>query len=103
MQIQKNTTYAALSTALIGWIFLCSAYSCNQRKETNDLGKAADIIRNHAVNANPALKGKKLRVSLSIDGGLEVGQGCMCLKVCDANGQNCTPCTCDPSNCGSCD
>jgi hypothetical protein len=67
------------------------------------LRKAADIIRDHAVNANPALKGKKLRVSLAIDGGLETGVGCLCLKVCDVNGQNCTPCTCDPAGCGNCD
>lgn len=30
------------------------------------------------------------------------GDGCACLKVCNGNGGNCTPCTCSPPNCGTC-
>ena len=27
---------------------------------------------------------------------------CFCGRVCDGQGKNCTPCWCDPENCGSC-
>lgn len=103
MPFKKNATYAALTGALLVWIFICTAFSCNHRENgKDDLRRAAEIIRDHAVKTNSALKGKGLRATLSIDGGIETGT-CMCLKVCDVNGENCTPCTCDPAGCGSCD
>jgi hypothetical protein len=37
-------------------------------------------------------------------GGVHVDGGdvCACLRVCDGQGNNCTPCSCDPPGCGSC-
>jgi hypothetical protein len=29
-------------------------------------------------------------------------ESCFCGRVCDGNGENCTPCSCDPPGCGSC-
>jgi hypothetical protein len=34
--------------------------------------------------------------------GLDGADVCACLQVCDGNGNNCTPCTCDPPGCGTC-
>jgi hypothetical protein len=30
------------------------------------------------------------------------GDGCACLTVCNSKGENCTPCSCSPPNCGTC-
>jgi len=99
MIIKKNRSFTGILIILLA-IFSMSVFSnCSQPKKGDDLKEAAGLIREVAMKANPALKGKKLNVSMVIDGGLN--EVCACLYVCDNNG-NCTKCSCSPANCGSC-
>ena len=99
MIIQKSRFYVGLILASL--FLICFFSNCTQTQKGDEVKQAADLIREYALKSNPALKGKKLRVSMTIDGGLN--EVCACIKVCDANGNNCTACTCSPANCGSCE
>ena len=76
--------------------------SCNQKQKGDEIKQAADLIKEYAVRSNPALKGKRLKANISIDGGFNADGVCACIVVCDAYGGNCTSCTCSPANCGTC-
>lgn len=76
---------------------------CANLNSSDDINTASKAIQSHAVKANPALRGQRVRVSGVIDGVNSVDGVCACLKVCDGNGQNCTACSCSPANCGTCD
>jgi hypothetical protein len=102
MGIQKNKFFAGVLGALIGLLFVAIFNSCVQRQKGNEINQAADLIKEHAIKSNPALKGKRLKVNMSIDGGISSNDPCACIVVCDGNGENCTSCVCSPANCGSC-
>jgi len=90
--------------ALVGLIaVLFLGQGCTNPKSGDEIASAGDAIQSHAIKANPALRGQRLRVSGVIDGANSADGVCACLKVCDANGQNCTACSCSPANCGTCD
>jgi hypothetical protein len=83
-------------------LFLFLGGGCTNEPTQNDLQQAGETIREHAIALNPALRGQRLQVSGTI-GTIEGGDDvCACLKVCDANGENCTACSCSPPNCGTC-
>ena len=72
--------------------------------ESGTLGEAGKIIRQRAEILRPALSGQRLLVSgtlVAVDGNDPMS--CSCFFVCDSNGENCTPCMCDPEDCGSCE
>jgi hypothetical protein len=94
--VSKKGTGAIL--ALLFCVALCGC----EKSDDEKLRDAAVVIAKRAAAASPAFKGARLTGTWTIDGG-GGDDLCMCLKVCDANGQNCTPCTCDPAGCGNCD
>jgi hypothetical protein len=86
-----------LQVSLLGIVIVAMSVGCN--REGEEVKQARDAIRQHAAKQNPSFGAGDIRFSGIIDG----GDGCMCLKVCNSKGENCTPCVCDPANCGSCD
>lgn len=73
--------------------------SCSQQDD--ELTRAADLIRQHAAKQNPAFRHGRIRFSGILDDSGSDGV-CACIQVCDANGGNCTSCSCSPSGCGKC-
>lgn len=96
INITKLSTGSIVLILLVAFIF----NNCTPKNNENEVQRAAELIRDYAIKSNPALKGSKLKVSMSIDGGIA---DCMCIKVCNSKGENCTPCTCIPADCGGCD
>lgn len=89
-------------SCLVGILVAFSFLASCQRPRSAE-ASLGPTIRGIAERAEPRLRGRNLRFTgniLGIDGGNGV---CACLKVCDANGENCTSCVCDPADCGSCD
>ena len=105
MIINKTRPSAGFLIILLGLLFLCTFSNCAQQKpKNNDVNDAINVIKEHVLKSRPALRGKKMRVNMTIDGGLSNSADgvCACIQVCDGNGQNCTACSCSPANCGSC-
>lgn len=102
---KNNRLFAGILSILLGFLTLCTFSNCAQQKpEKTSVNEAVNVIKEHALKSNPALRGKKMRVNMAIDGsfGNSADGVCACIQVCDANGQNCTACSCSPANCGSC-
>jgi hypothetical protein len=83
--------------SLMGVVLVTLLGGCE--RQGDEVKQAGDAIKQFAAKQN--LRAGRNRFSGIIDGA--AGEVCACLKVCDANGQNCTACSCSPANCGSCD
>jgi hypothetical protein len=100
MIAKKDNLSIRILFTLTALFFAVVLSNCAQPEKGDELQQGAALLRNYALRSNPSLKGTRFKVDLSIEGALG---DCMCIKVCDANGQNCTACTCTPANCGGCD
>lgn len=100
MITKKNNFSGRVFLILTGLFFAIAFSNCSPQEKEDDLQQAAASLRDYAIKSNPALKGTRFKVNVTIDGALG---DCMCLKVCDSKGENCTECTCIPAKCGGCD
>ena len=100
MIAKNNNLSIKVLFTLTALFFVIALSNCAQPQKGDELQQGAALLRDYALRSNPALKGARFKIDLSIDGALG---DCMCIKVCDSNGQNCTECTCTPANCGGCD
>ena len=93
------TVTPLLRISLLGVVLVAMSAGCDRRGD--ELKQAGDAIRQHAAKQNPAFGAGRIRFSGAIDGTVSDNL-CMCVKVCDTKGENCTPCDCSPANCGTC-
>lgn len=99
---QKSRFFGSIVFILMSFFLFAVLNSCTPKAQGSEVEQAADLIREYAIKKNPALKGKRLKVNMSIDG-VDGAEACACIQVCDSRGQNCTGCSCSPANCGTCD